>query len=293
MPKATKVAITGHAPNSVVRPLHERNIDYFVIESELFNTESMLESVKAALNKGCDLFIINHVSNVFGQIAPIEEIDKLLYDANAGMILDASQSAGNRNIDVSKLKSIKAACMAGHKGLLGISGTGLLLVCTDESFSPIMQGGTGSLSNELNQPEILPDRLESGTPNVVGIASLGAGMRAILSTGADKIGRHEQLLMQKTADKLEKLEDIQVFRSKNDKNQCGVLSFRHKNIACEKIAEFLADNGICVRAGLHCAPLAHKSAGTLETGTVRVSFGFHNTNRDVNEFILQMRRFVE
>lgn len=290
-PKAKKIAITGYEHNSVVRPLYARNIDYYIIESKLFDEKSMLDGVQKALDNGCDLFIINHISNVFGQIAPIEQIDEMLYNANADMIIDASQSAGKRKIDLSKLKSAKALCTAGHKGLLGLTGTGILVVCTGEMLNPLMQGGTGSLSNDLNQPYMLPDRLESGTPNIVGIASLSEGINYILSLDYKQNLKHEQELLAKAVKELNQIPNIEVFS--DSKNQAGVLSFRHKNISCEKIAEMLAENDICVRAGLHCAPLAHKSAGTLETGTVRVSFGFDTKIRDINELTLNLKKFLK
>lgn len=290
-PKAKKIAITGYEHNSVVRPLYARDIDYYIIESELFNEKSMIEGIQKALDSGCDLFIINHISNVFGQIAPIEKIDKMLYNANASMIIDASQSAGKRKIDLSKLKSVKALCTAGHKGLLGLTGTGILIVCTDELLSPLMQGGTGSLSNDLSQPYMLPDRLESGTPNIVGIASLSEGINYILSLDYEKNLKHEKILLEKAVNELSQISDIEVFS--DNKNQAGVLSFRHKNISCEKIAEILAEDDICVRAGLHCAPLAHKSAGTLETGTIRISFGFDTKIKDITELTLRLKKFLK
>lgn len=291
-PKAKKVALTGYEHNSVIRPLVQRNIKYDVIDSGLFDIDGMINGVKCAINNGCDLFIINHISNVFGQIAPIYEIDKLLYSANASMILDAAQSAGNKNIDLSKLKSVKALCAAGHKGLMGPQGTGLLVVCTNELFDPLMQGGTGSFSNEPFQPDIMPDRLESGTPNVCGIAGLSCGIRTILLNGAENIGQYESMLANIAATSLEKFDNIQVFKSLEQKNQSGVLSFRCEGIHCEQIAEFLAQNNVCVRAGLHCSALAHKTAKTFETGTIRVSFGFYNTKRDVNELVWQIKRFL-
>ena len=287
VPKAKKVAITGYEHNSVVRPLHARDIDYYIIESKLFDEKSMLLGVQKALDKGCDLFIINHISNVFGQIAPIEQIDKMLYDANASMIIDASQSAGKRKIDLCELKSVKALCTAGHKGLLGLTGTGILVVCTDEMLNPLMQGGTGSLSNDLNQPYMLPDRLESGTPNIVGIASLSEGINYILSSDYEENLKHEQILLAKAVKELSQINNIEVFS--NNRNQAGVLSFRHKKIPCEKIAESLAEDNICVRAGLHCAPLAHKSAGTLETGTVRISFGFDTKIKDIDKLCSKLK----
>ena len=156
-----------------------------------------------------------------------------------------------------------------------------------------MQGGTGSLSSELYQPSLLPDRFESGTPNVAGIAGLAEGLRFVLQQGARQIGAHEHRLTGVLACALEKLPAVQVFRSPDAAWQGGVLSFRHASLPCESIAECLAEQGVCVRAGLHCAPLAHRSAGTLETGTVRVSLGPFNTEQEVLQLAGLLCRICE
>ena len=153
----------------------------------------------------------------------------------------------------------------GHKGLLGPQGTGLLL-CRDTA-SPLLFGGTGSESIRKDMPDMLPERLEAGTVNVPGAAGLDAGMRYVLSRGS-RIGAAEHRQTQRCARRLEDL-GMRVFHGEH---QAGTLSFVPKE-DCEAFAQRLADRGIAVRAGLHCAPLAHESAGTLETGTVRVSFG--------------------
>jgi selenocysteine lyase/cysteine desulfurase len=169
--------------------------------------------------------------------------------------------------------------MPGHKGLLGPQGTGILLCGRDPS--PLLFGGTGSESASVQMPSYLPDRLEAGTLNVPGIAGLGAGLKLIEEWGTERILRQEQTQCRLCALGLEKL-GVRVFYGEN---QGGTLSFVPKG-DCEELAEALAKQGIAVRAGLHCAPLAHESAGTLKTGTVRVSFG-HDAHRGQTNALLE------
>lgn len=185
--ETTRAAVTGYEHNSVIRPLTERGIPYRVMKHGPFDGEAMLACARQALTEGANLFIVNHMSNVFGGVIPLEALDDLLADAGVPMIVDASQSAGAVEIDAGRLKSAAAICMPGHKGLLGPQGTGMLLVCSEKLERPLMQGGTGSLSGELHQPALLPDRFESGTPNVPGIAGLAAGLRYLLREGVDNI----------------------------------------------------------------------------------------------------------
>lgn len=289
----TRAAITGYEHNSVVRPLVERGIPYQVLESRLFDSNGMLQAARQALEDGANLFVINHVSNVFGSIAPIAELDAMLADAGVPMILDASQSAGTLEIHADKLRSAAAICMPGHKGLLGPQGTGMLLVCSEKLQKPLMQGGTGSLSQDMTQPKLLPDRFESGTPNVPGIAGLDAGLRFLLARGLSRIRKHEQMLAADLTDGLSTIDGVEVFYHADPARQAGVVSFRHAKMPCEILAEKLADRDVCVRAGLHCAPLAHRSAGTLASGTVRVSFGPFNTRREVREFTGKLCEILE
>jgi selenocysteine lyase/cysteine desulfurase len=166
--------------------------------------------------------------------------------------------------------------MPGHKGLYGPQGTGLLL-CGRE-VEPLMFGGTGSASIRQEMPDFLPDRLEAGTQNVCGAAGLLAGMDFVVKRGVEKIGRHEQTLCRKMVERLERTPSIHVF---SGVPQSGVLSFVAEGKDCESIGEQLSKNGIAARAGLHCAPFAHRTAGTLETGTVRLSFSVFNTSEQV------------
>ena len=288
--ETTCAAITGYEHNSVVRPLTERGVPYMVMKSAPFDGNALIDSAKRALNQGANLLIVNHMSNVFGGTIPLEEIDDLLTGTGAAMIVDASQSAGAAELNVGKLKNVAAVCMPGHKGLLGPQGTGMLLVCSERLARPLMQGGTGSLSSELHQPSLMPDRFESGTPNVPGIAGLAAGLRFILRRGVEEIAQHERSLKDAMARRLREIDGIEVFCGAQ---QGGVLSFRHPDLACEIIAERLAARGICVRAGLHCAPLAHRSAGTIGSGTVRASFGPFNTMEETESFCDTVREIFE
>lgn len=280
----TCAAVSGYEHNSVIRPLVGRGIGYRVLQAGPFDSEGLLRAAGQALEQGANLFVISHVSNVFGGMAPLHRLDALLAQAGVPLILDASQSAGAAAIDLSALRATAAVCMPGHKGLLGPQGTGMLLVCSDKLREPLLYGGTGSLSQDLHQPDLLPDRFESGTPNVPGIAGLGAGLRYLLARGVERIGCHERLLADELARRLRQVAGVQVFCPPGGA-QSGVLSFRAEGMPPEALAEALADRDICVRAGLHCAPLAHRSAGTLDTGTVRVSLGPFNTKREVRIFV--------
>lgn len=262
-----KVVVSGYEHNSVTRVLNHIGADWIAAKSPLFDKESAVREFKKKLD-GAKLAVCNHVSNVFGYILPIEEIAKLCREANIPLIIDASQSAGVIDIDFKALGADYIA-MPGHKGLLGPQGTGILL-CKD-SAKPIMFGGTGSASAELYMPDFLPDRLEAGTHNVPGIAGLEAGIQYVLENGVENIGKHEQALCTLMAERLSDNKELEVFCSDNG-TQSGVLSVRHKRIDPESMCTALGKRGIASRCGLHCAPLAHETAGTIDTGTVRFSF---------------------
>ena len=222
--------------------------------------------------------IVCHASNVFGSIAPLDELDRICLRHGLPMIVDASQSAGTLPLSVKKYPSAAFFCMPGHKGLYGPQGTGLLICCKDSPLYTIMEGGTGSRSLEVTQPDFLPDALESGTLNVPGIAGLWEGLKFIKQQGEKEILRWEQELIGILVQQLKGHPSLRVFAG--GENQGGVLSVVFP-IPSEEAAEKLASQGICVRAGLHCAPLAHRTAGTLPDGTVRLSVSAFNTKREM------------
>lgn len=261
----SRVVISGFEHNAVTRPLHALGAKITVAGRKLFDWEDTLQQFSDALKQGQDAAVFTHVSNVFGYILPVEEMAALCRSYGVPFIIDAAQSAGSIPISLTELGADFIA-MPGHKGLLGPQGTGLLL-CAD-SAQPLLFGGTGSESLRQDMPDFLPDRLEAGTLNVPGIAGLSAGLNYLLRTGVEEIGKRERKQAIFCADGLEKMG----FRVFSGEHQGGTVSFV-PDMDCEETADILGRQGIAVRAGLHCAPLAHESAGTLETGTVRISFG--------------------
>ena len=268
------VVISGYEHNAVTRPLAALGAKVRVASGRLFDPESVLEDFRRLL-PGAKCAVCTHVSNVFGFVLPIREIAALCRERGVPLIVDASQSAGVLDLDFSDLGAAFVA-MPGHKGLLGPQGTGLLLC--GGSAEPILFGGTGSQSIDQTMPEDLPDRLEAGTHNVPGIAGLGEGIRYV-APRMTAIRAQERALTALLAERLRGCEDLELFYAGGE-TQTGVLSVRSARHNCETLAEELAQNGVAVRAGLHCAPFAHRSAGTLETGTVRLSLSPFTTQRE-------------
>lgn len=277
-----KVAVSGFEHNAVTRPLHALKADILVCGRRLFDWEDTLRDLKNALEKGAKTAVFTHVSNVFGYVLPMEEIAALCREYGAKLIIDAAQSAGMLELNMGYLGADFIA-MPGHKGLLGPQGIGLLLCA--QTPEPLVMGGTGSESEMQTMPSYLPDRMEAGTLNVPGIAGLDAAMQVVARHGVGEIFRREQRLAKLCADALRGM-GFQVF---SGEQQGGTVSFR-PGWDCEELAQALSGMGVAVRAGLHCAPLAHESAGTLDTGTVRVSFGFHNHYHDLSGFLTAMER---
>ena len=279
-----RVVISGFEHNAVTRPLHARNARITVAGRKLFDWDDTLTAFENALQKGADAAVFTHMSNVFGYILPVEELAQLCRQYRVPFVVDAAQSAGSLPIDMEKWGA-EFIAMPGHKGLLGPQGTGLLL-CRREPAS-LIQGGTGSLSMQQDMPDFLPDVSEAGTLNVPGIAGLSAGLAYLKCHGLEKIFTREQNEAKRCAVALEKLG----FRVFMGENQGGTVSFI-PSMDCEEAAQILADNKIAVRAGLHCAPLAHESAGTIDTGTVRVSFGFDAASWQTGNLLLAAEKLV-
>lgn len=266
IPRGSKVVISGFEHNSVTRPLHALGAKIRVAGRKLFDPADTLRDF-ARLLPGADAAVCTYVSNAFGYILPLEEIASLCRKEGVPLIVDAAQAAGVLPIDLQRLGAAFIA-MPGHKGLFGPQGTGLLL-CGREG-EPLLFGGSGSESRIQTMPEELPERLEAGTQNVCGIAGLLAGLEYIRQRGTGELLKKEQALTRQCITELSG-SGYELF-SGSDDTQCGVLSLRHPRVDCETLADQLAHRGVYVRAGLHCAPLAHESAGTIESGTVRLSF---------------------
>ena len=285
--KGDKVVISGYEHNSVTRPLHALGADVRVAQSRLFDPQEALDSFEALL-PGAAAVICDHVSNVFGFKLPVYALGALCAQYGVPFIVDASQSAGIADLDMSRLGAAFVA-MPGHKGLLGPQGTGILL-CASEP-EPLLCGGTGSDSISSAMPSFLPDRAEAGTHNVAGIAGLAEGMKYVLRMTPELIGAYEEKLCRQMAEALSDTPGLEVFYA-GEKTQAGVLSVRHERISSELLCEKLGKNGIAARCGLHCAPLAHKSAGTLSGGTLRLSFSPFITQSQVKKAASTLRRII-
>lgn len=284
-----RVLISGYEHNAVTRPLAViPNLRLHVAKTPLFRPELFLERVREELQNKIDAVICTHVSNVFGYVLPIADLAALCRDRRIPLIVDASQSAGCLPVSLGEWGAAFVA-MPGHKGLYGPQGTGLLL-CGDCAVRPLIEGGTGSASERQEMPEFLPDRLEAGTHNIPGIAGLLEGLRFVEQMGSTKILEHERRLALHAARGLERMAGLEVFFEQGLQNQTGVLSFNIESMDCETAAERLGQAGIAVRAGLHCAPLAHQSAGTLDRGTVRMSLSAFNTLYDVERLVNAVSR---
>lgn len=283
------VLISGYEHNAVTRTLAGiSGVKVRVAESPLFRSDLMLKRFEELLTAEVGVVICNHVSNVFGYVLPISEIADICYARNVPLIVDASQSAGCLPVSMKQWKAAFIA-MPGHKGLYGPQGTGLLL-CSGNTVRPLLEGGTGSSSAQQEMPEFLPDRLEAGTHNIPGIAGLLEGLRFVEKQGTHAILEHERRLALRVVRGLEKIQGVEVFSAPGLLNQAGVVSFRIANIDCEAVGEALGEGDIAVRAGLHCAPLAHQTAGTFETGTVRISFSAFNQPGEVDQFLMRLKR---
>lgn len=261
------VVVSGYEHNAVTRPLYAiPGVKVRVAAGPLFDPDGVYAAFEREVTPEVDAVVCNHVSNVFGFIQPVERIARLCRERGVPLIVDASQSAGMLPVDLEGWGASFVA-MPGHKGLYGPQGTGLLL-CGGEA-QPLLYGGTGSLSASQEMPDFLPDRLEAGTHNVCGAAGLLAGMKFVSRTGMARIHRHERELAARMMDRLEQVPGAVVFRGDSQSGLCSVVI---SGMDCEDMGESLARRGIAVRAGLHCAPLAHQTAGTQATGTIRLSF---------------------
>ncbi len=283
----SRVVISGYEHNAVTRPLHGiPELELRVARGPLFDPQATLEAFRRELDRGADLAVCTHVSNVFGFILPVEEIAALCREKGVALIVDASQSAGCLPLDFEALGAAFVA-MPGHKGLYGPQGTGLLLCGMDPK--PLLAGGTGSESRLQTMPAFLPDRLEAGTHNMPGLAGLLEGLRFVRRRGVENIAAQESLLIRHLGEGMERIPGARVFLAQDPMAQSGVLSFQIEGWDCEALGDALGERGFALRAGLHCAPLAHESAGTLEQGTVRASLSVFNTHRETEKLLRTLR----
>lgn len=281
-----KVLISDIEHNAVLRPLFAQYpLRYEIVFTNPANHEQTVENFRRAITADTRLILCSHASNVWGSVQPIREIGALAKAHHIPFAVDAAQSAGVLPIDMQK-DNINFLCVAGHKGLYGPMGTGMLLTSGQYPLSAIFQGGTGSRSADPKQPDMWPDHMESGTPNTVGICALHAGMRWVMGQGIANIGQHEMRLIQTVYRALQRTDGVILYTPYPLYGQSvPVLSFNIAGMASEEVAAQLNEAGIAVRAGLQCAPLAHQKYGTKDCGTVRLAPSRYSTVAESEKII--------
>ncbi|SFR11088.1 aminotransferase class V-fold PLP-dependent enzyme [Desulfoscipio geothermicus] len=289
------VVTTGMEHNAVWRCLKQLEKEKAItITAVPCSPEGYLEVEKlaAAIRPNTALVVLLHASNVTGTVMPIEQVGELTRQKNIPLLVDAAQTAGVYPIDVAAMR-IDLLAFTGHKGLLGPTGTGGLYINEKYYINPLKFGGTGGESLRDDQPDNLPDRFEAGTPNLAGIAGLGAGVDYILNESVEKIRQYEMELTGYALDKFRSLTGVTMYGPLNASKQVGVISFNLPGLKPEQVAYLLDTKyDIMVRAGLHCAPLAHRTTGTIDRGTVRVGIGVFNTARDVDDLVLALKEIM-
>ncbi len=263
--------------NATRRPIcaleRERSVRYDIFPVLGRSTEEILQGIVARIRPETTAIVCTHASNVCSVMLPVTEIGALCHARGLSFILDAAQSAGHLPIDMDAMH-VSALAAPGHKGLMGIQGAGVLALGEGVSLPPLLYGGSGVDSLSPDMPDAYPERLEAGTLPTPAIVGLSAGLAFLRAHGIDEIAREEQLLFLAARERLESLDGVHVLA----RDAAGaVLSFVREGFDATEMAATLAARGICVRAGLHCAPLAHRALGTLQGGTVRLSFGPFNT----------------
>ncbi|MGC5326492.1 aminotransferase class V-fold PLP-dependent enzyme [Brevibacillus sp. SYSU BS000544] len=290
------VVSTSIEHNSVRRPLEylkrTRKIEVTYVrprEDQQFYADDFGQ----AITERTRLVVVSHASNLTGCILPIGEIGAITRSKGLAFLVDASQSAGVLPIDVDEM-GIDMLAFPGHKGLYGPQGTGGLYVRSDIDLEPMIHGGTGSQSEAIDQPTTRPDRYESGTANTVGLAGLLAGVNFVLEKGVEEIHRHEWELAKHAIMQLTQIPGVTVYGPNPDIERVGVVPFNIQGADASEVSYILDQQyNIATRAGFHCTPLAHQTAGTETLGAVRASFGVFNTVEDVNQLIVAIKEIAE
>jgi cysteine desulfurase/selenocysteine lyase len=281
--KGDHIVTTSMEHNSVMRPLtylKNRGVAVSIADAGP-SGKVTLDIIKKVVRENTRLLICTHASNVTGIINNIEEIGRFCSQRDIRFLVDAAQTVGVVPIDVGKM-DIDFLAFSGHKGLLGPQGTGGLFIREGIDLNPIVMGGTGSVSDREVQPDFLPDRFESGTLNVIGIAGLCEGVKFILQKGIHDIIEHDRKLLHIFLNEIARKRKITVYGPSNMMEQTGVLSVNILGISPSKVGEILdREYRIMTRIGLHCAPRAHKTIGTFPDGTVRFSWGIFTKERDI------------
>ena len=281
------VITTSIEHNSVIRPikaLEAKGVENTIVKCD---KEGFLnpEDIKKAIKSNTKLIVTTHASNVCGTIVDIKAVGEIAKEHNVLYLVDASQTLGLYDIDVNEL-NVDMIAAPGHKCLLGPQGTGMLYVRDNLNINILKEGGTGSNSEDLFQPNMVPDKYESGTHNTPGIAGLNAGVKFILETGINKIREHEERLCEYMLQKLITVPNIKIYGPMDSKKRAAVISVNIGNLDSGEITFILDDMyDIATRSGIHCSPLSHETLGTLQQGTVRFSLGYFNTKEEIDKAV--------
>ncbi|ERI90514.1 cysteine desulfurase family protein [Clostridiales bacterium oral taxon 876 str. F0540] len=292
------IITTSMEHNSVLRPLSSlqktKNIELDIVPC---SEEGIIDInlFKSKIKPNTKLVVMSHASNVVGSIQPIEEIGRLCKEHNIYFIIDTAQTAGVIPLDFYKL-NLSALAFTGHKGLLAPQGIGGFLISDElnKEATALIEGGTGSLSESILQPDFLPDKFESGTLNTPGIAGLLAGIEYLNNESLQSIREREEYLTEKFIDGLLNINGIKVYGTKNSKLMTATISINSDYINNAELGYILdSEYGIMTRTGLHCAPLTHKTIGTFPLGTLRFSFGPFNDIKDINYALSSLNKILE
>jgi cysteine desulfurase family protein len=281
--KGDHVVVSDLEHNAVMRPLKKIGVS-FDVAKVYRNDKDTIDEFKKKIKVNTKLVLVTGASNVTGKTLPIAEIGKICKNRGVYFCVDAAQIAGVSEINMQKM-NIDYLCLAPHKGLYAPMGIGVL-ICTKPVENTIIEGGTGTSSIDFFQPDILPEKLESGTLNMAGILGVSAGVDFVKSIGIDNIRKHEYKLFETLYNGLKTNEKIEIYAENPDINSyMPVLSFNFLGVPSSTAVNILNEYGFALRGGLHCAPNAHKSIGTLPYGTVRASISVFNNPQEINLFV--------
>lgn len=286
-----RIVTSSFEHNAVMRPLEKlkkQGVHVDIAEAYPDDKEATVRSFSRLINTNTKLVICTAASNVIGLKMPIKEIGMMCKQFGTSFCVDAAQLAGICDINMKEC-NIDYLCIAAHKGLYAPMGTGVLIT-KDNRLETIIEGGTGTASIMLDQPNDLPEMLESGTINVPGIIGIGAGIDFVKSKGFDKIYSHEMGLVKKLYKQLKSTPGVKLYTPEPDDNYAPVLSFNINGLNSVESASKLNSLGFATRAGLHCAPFAHKRIGTIESGTVRICPSVFTSSQDIEKFAAAVRQ---
>ncbi len=282
--------------NSVMRPLRfleRQGVELSIVPCSPTG-ELDPEDAMRTMRRNTKAIIVTHASNVTGTLLPVDALAGIAHEHDALFVVDASQTAGCIPIDVIGT-SIDILCFTGHKSLMGPQGTGGFYIRKgiEGRLPPLMHGGTGSASEFEEQPDFLPDRFESGTPNAIGLAGLAAGIRFVLDSGVDRIRAREVRLTRQFLEGMAGIPGTMVYGPLEARQRTAVVSFNGQGISPSDLAFELDEQfAILSRPGLHCAPAAHRTIGTFPEGTVRFSFGFYTTEDEIKRGVEAVARLT-